>query len=222
MGPTRRRGRVDITGQSQYYKHALDMNEMKNLLNSDVKLSAVNLKQEEHVHGPTDAKATVWLIFPNPSEKIGHYITTIKAPKGILIFDPYGKRTGVPHPTTFLPDSIQGPVKLSTHNYEGQPNPEINTCGEWAALRANHCNMSDTQFHNHFSRYTNKAVGAWAFELIENKNEARNNEIAQAESDKNEIEEREPQGAGTGISSEETAVDPENSDPSNKSSFLKN
>ena len=225
MPPLRSR-RHHVTGARQFYKHALRMDEMPKLLDDDVALASVHNRNPEFSVGSADAPAIVWLVFPDKSSDVGHYITSINS----HIFDPYGSRKGLPHPQTMLPP-MNGPVTLSTINYEGQPNPEVNTCGEWAALRANNHHLSDSQFDNKFGHFNNRDVGEWAYELVKGREQKRAEAAEQLEINKAQIEANEPEPAGAGGNAPEESSDPDPnpqpavSDPAMKptaSSFFRN
>jgi hypothetical protein len=231
MAPIRRRvSRMhgpNISGAKKFYHHALTLEEMLKLIDDGVGLAIVTNRVPEYHAGSADSRTTVWLVFPDPSQEVGHYITTIKRSNGTLIFDPYGRRDGLPHPTELLPP-LPGPFSENPYNFEGAPKPTINTCGEWAAIRAQNPNMSHEKFEQEFGHYSNQTVGQWAFEYVQ-KRQAHNEAFAeQAEINKTDMEAKEEEAkAGAGVEQMEVDTaqeEPGVTDPAmqpKKSSFLR-
>jgi hypothetical protein len=109
----------------------------------------------EFTVGSLTSEAIVWLYYPQGGD-IGHWIATFnRAGRGTYLFDPYGntaKRPQIP---------VSGKVIYNTINYEGTPDPQVNTCGEWAALRALNRNLSSDSFMSKYGGWNQEDIGTW-------------------------------------------------------------
>jgi len=175
-----------------FFKKPLSVQEVAKLLEEPTKVTvAISRNNTAEIisgPGPRSSPVCVWLVFPDPSASIGHYITTILRPEqSIEIFDPYGSNgLGRIKAISLLPDEIRSMASsfsINKENFEGAPNPKINDCGSWAALRANHANLTKTAFYNRFSDINQIDIGEWAQNSIQHTENAR-------ETFENEREER--------------------------------
>jgi len=157
---------------TKFFKHPMTAQEVASLASSDTSTVIVQNRVPTVVGGTAMAKNVIWLLFPKPGERVGHYIATLDRGRYLSVFDPYGAQVGLGLPLieSLLPPDFLARYPASNElcpdNYEGAPNPTINTCGEWALKRTELGNLSDDAFYKKVGHLNQVTIADEAKEML--------------------------------------------------------